>query len=124
MSRFADLADIPPLQIWGEAVAARRIEGRRMTFSVIELAPGAAVPVHEHPAEQIGICVQGRLTMTVGDETRTLGPGETWSIPSGVPHAAEAGSEGAVAVEAFSPMRDDWDFLVLAPRPPVWPADG
>ena len=78
--------------------------------------------MHDHPAEQIGICVQGQVTFTVGAETRTLGPDGTWCIPSGAPHGAMAGPDGAVAIEVFSPIRDDWDFPVLEPQPPLWPA--
>jgi len=54
--------------------------------------------------------------------TRTFGPGGTWRIPSNVPHEVRVGPEGAIAIDVFSPIRDDWDFPMLAPRPTVWPA--
>jgi quercetin dioxygenase-like cupin family protein len=40
-----------------------------------------------------------------------LGPGDTWRIPGGVPHEVTAGPEGALAVECFTPARDDWAAL-------------
>jgi quercetin dioxygenase-like cupin family protein len=123
MSRLVDLAAIPPLEMRPGSVIARRIEGERITMAVFELQPGAVVPEHEHPAEQMGLCLRGSLTFTVGDERRTLSAGGTWNIPSGVPHRAEAGPVGAVAVEVFSPIRDDWDVPVLVPRTPVWPTE-
>jgi quercetin dioxygenase-like cupin family protein len=61
------------------------------------------------------------MTFTIGDETRTLGPGGTWNIPSMVPHRAVAGPEGAIALDAFAPIRADWAFEELAPRTPRWP---
>jgi quercetin dioxygenase-like cupin family protein len=124
MSRLVDLADIAPLEMRPGLVIARRIEGERITMAVFELQPRAVVPEHEHAAEQMGLCIQGSLTFSVGDETRTMFPGGTWNIPSGVPHRAEAGPDGAVAVEVFSPVRDDWDFPTLPPQPPRWPGEG
>jgi quercetin dioxygenase-like cupin family protein len=124
LSRLIDLADMPPLEMRPGSVIARRMEGQRITMAVFELQPGAVVPEHEHPAEQIGLCIRGSITFTIGDETRTLGPGGTWNVPSGVPHRAEAGPAGAVAVEAFSPIRDDWDVPSLGVRAPSWPAEG
>ena len=75
---------------------ARKVEGERITLAVVELAPGSTIPEHRHVAEQVGICVSGQLTFTIGDETRTLGPGGTWCVPSGVAHHIEAGPGGAV----------------------------
>ncbi len=124
MHRLVDLASIPPLEMRPGLVHARRIEGERITMAVFELQPGAVVPEHEHPAEQMGLCIAGQLTFSVGDETRALGPGGTWSIPSGVPHRAEAGPQGAVAVEVFSPIRDDWDAPLLPLQRPLWPGEG
>jgi quercetin dioxygenase-like cupin family protein len=117
MSRLVDLDAIPPIEIWGDLVRARRVEGERLTLVVVELGPGAVVPLHNHPAEQIGVCARGTMTFTVGDETRSFGPGGTWRIPSGVQHEVLVGPDGAVVVEAFSPIRDDWDFPTLAPQP-------
>jgi quercetin dioxygenase-like cupin family protein len=124
MSRLADLAAIPPFDVGGGSVRIRRMEGERITVGVFELAPGAVVAEHRHEAEQIGLCIRGQLTFTIADETRTLGPGGTWCIPSGVPHSAVAGPDGAIAIDAFSPIRDDWDVPVLEPRAPLWPTDG
>jgi quercetin dioxygenase-like cupin family protein len=60
----------------------------------------------------------------VGDERRVLGPGGTWRILGGVPHTAEAGPDGAVLIDVFSPIRSDWDALPLLDRAdPVWPRD-
>ena len=123
MGSLVDLEDVAPLDM-RPGVIARRIEGERITMAVFELQPGAVVPEHEHPAEQIGLCLRGSITFTIGEETRVMGPGGTWNIPSGVPHRAEAGPEGAIAVEVFSPIRDDWDVPVLEPRQPRWPAKG
>ncbi len=94
-----------------------------MTVAVIELDPGAEVPEHRHHHEQIGVCVAGSITITLDGVSRTFGPGGTWRILGDRPHVAVAGPEGAVAIEAFSPPRDDWDRPLLQPRATVWPTD-
>jgi quercetin dioxygenase-like cupin family protein len=121
MSDLVDLADLPFLEIWGEQVRARRLEGERITLAVVELAPGAVVPEHRHAQEQLGICVKGSVRFRIGEEVRDLGPGGTWRIASGVPHEVVAGPEGSVAIDVFSPTRDDWDFPMLEPEAPRWP---
>jgi unsaturated pyranuronate lyase len=124
MSDLVDLADLPFLAVWGEQVRARRLEGERITLAVVELAPGALVPEHRHPQEQMGICISGSVTFRVGDrdrEIRELGPGGTWRVAPDRPHEVVAGPEGAVVIDVFAPTRSDWDFPLLAPTQPIWP---
>lgn len=123
MSNLKDLADLPLLEVWGEAVRARRLEGERISLAVVELAPNAVVPEHHHPAEQLGLCITGSIRFRVADEIRDLGPGGTWRITSEVPHEVVAGPDGAVVLDVFTPIRSDWDELpVVDPSPsPRWP---
>ena len=114
---------MPVIDVWGEAVRARRIEGERITLALIELAPGSTVPGHRHENEQLGMVITGSVTFTVGDETRQLGPGGTWRIPSDTPHQVSVGPDGAVVIDIFAPIRADWDALPSQPpSPPIWPA--
>ncbi len=124
MSNLVDISTVPPIDVWGEVVRARRIEGERITFAVVELAPDSIVPEHRHENEQLGMVITGRVRFTIDGETRELGPGGTWRILSGRPHELVTGPAGAVVIDVFTPTRRDWDrFEPLAPRPPVWPAD-
>ena len=88
---------------------------------MVELDPDAVVPEHAHDNEQLGVLVAGSMRFRVGDETRDLGPGGTWRIPSHTPHEVSAGPDGAVAVESFVPARGDWDALGRRSAPPRWP---
>jgi quercetin dioxygenase-like cupin family protein len=81
--------------------------GDATLLTEFRLEAGAVLPVHDHPHEQTGYLVAGRLRLTVRDETRDMSPGDSWSIPGGVPHGGEA-LEHAVAVEVFSPVREDY----------------
>jgi quercetin dioxygenase-like cupin family protein len=121
MSAFDDLAAVRPLRIW-DGVAARDVHGRQATMAVVELDPDALVPEHHHLSEQLGLVIGGTVTFRVGDETKELGPGSTWSIPSDVPHEVRAGPDGAVVIDVFAPPRDDWgDVQRDEPRTPQWP---
>jgi quercetin dioxygenase-like cupin family protein len=119
---LVDMADVAALDVWGAQVSARVITGANASLALIELEPGAVVPGHEHPNEQLGMCITGSIEFTVDGERRVLGPGGTWRIPSGRPHDAVAGPDGAVVIDIFSPIRADWGDLPRSePRAPRWP---
>ena len=120
MSAFASVRSLVPLQIWN-GIAGRVVDGERATLAVIELDPGATASPHRHGNEQLGVLIEGSLTFRIGEETRGLGPGDTWSIPPDVEHEVTAGPEGAALVEVFVPSREDWAGLATLERPPRWP---
>jgi quercetin dioxygenase-like cupin family protein len=118
---FDDLRGLPLIQVW-DTVAARAVHGERQSLAVVELDPNAVVPEHRHENEQLGLVLTGSLEFRIGEEKRTLGPGETWTIPSDVPHEVVAGPEGAVVIDVFAPVREDWHSLEIAEaREPRWP---
>jgi quercetin dioxygenase-like cupin family protein len=123
MSNLKNLADFPLLEIWGDAVRARRVEGERITLAIVELAPNAVVPEHRHAAEQLGMVLRGQMHFTVDGETRDLGPGGTWRILGDRPHDVVAGPEGAVVIDVFTPIRADWEDRAIVDLPPAprWP---
>jgi quercetin dioxygenase-like cupin family protein len=121
LSSFDDLQGLPVIQVW-DTVVARAVHGERQSLAVVELEANAIVPEHRHENEQLGMVIDGTLTFRIGDKTRELGPGETWSIPSNVPHEVTAGPEGAVVIDVFAPVRADWEELEKSePRRPRWP---
>ncbi len=81
--------------------------GDATLMTEFRLAAAAVLPVHDHPQEQTGYLVSGALRLTIGGETRDLLPGASWFIPGGTPHGAIA-LEDSVAVEVFSPVREDY----------------
>jgi quercetin dioxygenase-like cupin family protein len=121
MDAFRDLGWAAPQRIW-DGVLGRSMHGERVTFSLVELDPGVVVPEHSHENEQLGMVLSGSLTFTIGGETREVGPGQAWCITGHVPHSVVSGPDGAVLVEVFSPVRDDWGALeTLEPRTSRWP---
>ena len=125
MRNLVDITDAPLIEVWGDAVRARRVQGERITLAVVELGPNAVVPEHRHVAEQMGIVIEGLMYFTVDGETRILGPGGTWRITSDRPHNVNAGPDGAVVIDVFTPVRADWDALpVVEGAIARWPTSG
>jgi len=118
---FDDLSSLDLQRIW-DGVHARVVHGDQITLGVIELDPDSVVPEHRHENEQLGICLTGSLLFRVGDESRQLAAGGTWSIPANVPHEVHVGPEGAVVIDVFVPPRGDWRAApVVESRGPRWP---
>lgn len=118
---FESIADLPPYVVF-KGITARAVRGDRMTFAVVDLEPGAALPEHHHENEQMGLVISGTITMRIGSDKRELHAGDTYVIPSDVPHDALTGPEGATVVDVFAPVRADWEQLPrLDPSPGSWP---
>lgn len=81
--------------------------GDKTLLCEFRLDKGAELPRHSHPHEQSGYLVSGALRLTVGDEAYDVRPGDSWTIPGDVEHGADV-IEDAVAVEVFSPVREDY----------------
>jgi len=107
MNYFWNPENIAP-RVLAPGVTAKIASGERMMFSLVTLAPGAVVPTHSHPHEQMGMMVSGTLELTIEGETRALSGNGMYFVPGGVPHAAKGGPGGAVALEAFSPPREEF----------------
>lgn len=69
------------------------------------LPNGAVIERHHHPQEQFGLVIKGGFRVELGDETFTIGAGDSYWIPSDVPHRFTAIGE-TEAVDVFSPIRD------------------
>jgi quercetin dioxygenase-like cupin family protein len=83
------------------------IHGEVMTVARLEMSKGCVVPEHSHHNEQISMVEKGRVKFTVNGQEVILAAGEVLHILPNLTHSAEA-LEDAVAVELFSPRREDW----------------
>jgi quercetin dioxygenase-like cupin family protein len=121
VSTFESIGDLRPYVVF-KGITARAVRGDRMTFAVVDLEPGAALPEHHHENEQLGLVIAGSITMRIGPDKRELRAGDTYVIRSDVPHDAVAGSDGVTVVDVFAPIRADWEKLArLDPAPGLWP---
>lgn len=93
-----------------EGVLLRSAHLSKLTVTFVELAPGAKVPLHSHPHEQISFIVTGKLKLTVNGVDYELCPSEALTIPAYAPHSAEVIEGPVFAVDSFSPKREDYVF--------------
>ena len=73
----------------------------------VRLEKGAIIPEHNHPQEQTGYLISGKLRFFSGEDEAIALPGDSWTFASSVMHGAEA-LEDTVVIEVFSPVRHDY----------------
>ena len=81
--------------------------GEKTLMAEFLLKKGSALPLHSHPHEQTGYLIKGHIRVTIGSQTTDCMPGDSWCILGGVDHKAEI-LEDSVAIEVFSPVREDY----------------
>lgn len=108
---FINVEDFEPV----EPVPGCRMRtpyGENLMLSYLEMDEGAEIPTHNHPHEQGGILLKGRMQLTIGDETQVVEAGSLYLIPPNVPHRAVAVDGPATVLDVFTPIREDYAELV------------
>ena len=81
--------------------------GQLTLTTEFRLLKDAILPEHVHPNEQTGYLISGMIRLYIDGVARELTPSDSWSIPGNVSHRAEI-LEDSVAIEVFSPVREDY----------------
>ena len=89
------------------------IDGGSMTLTRYSFKAGGLFPHHVHDQEQITMVIAGRLTFVAEGVDHVLDQGSVIVIPSGLPHSAEAGPDGAEVVSVVSPARTEGRSLTM-----------
>jgi len=85
--------------------------GSEANVQQFTIEPGATVPEHDHPHEQVGYVIEGALEFTVDGETHRAETGDSFVIPGGEPHSAEnAADVPVVGFDVFAPPRENPDW--------------
>jgi quercetin dioxygenase-like cupin family protein len=109
MTYFFDPAGRTPKELL-PGVTTRTFWGDRILLSSVDLAPGAVIPPHSHPHEQVGMLLRGEMQVTIAGETRTVKPGDIYIAPGGIEHSVVVGEAASQAIEAFSPVREEYKY--------------
>jgi quercetin dioxygenase-like cupin family protein len=78
-----------------------------MTVAYWDIKAGATIPPHQHVHEMIVKVIEGKLQLTIGEETKILEPGSAAIIPSNVLHTAK-GITACKVIDVFYPVRSDY----------------
>ena len=104
---FFDQSEAEAIEL-APGVTCRPIWGERIMMGLIDIAPGAEIPDHTHPHEQCGRVLSGAFHLTIDGETRLVREGDHYVIPPGVPHSATGTASASLALDIWSPIREDY----------------
>jgi quercetin dioxygenase-like cupin family protein len=100
-SRVPPFSPAPGIQI-------QPVIGESLMTCWIAMEPGAIVAEHSHANEQLGVVVEGSVSITAAGETREMVVGDAYVMPSDLAHSAVAGEDGVLLVETFVPIREEY----------------
>jgi quercetin dioxygenase-like cupin family protein len=87
-----------------KAVKSDLWAGERLFLGLNCFEPGQAQKVHAHAgADKFYYVCSGRARLTVGEETREVGPGDIVWAPAGVPHGVETALERTILLVGIAP---------------------
>jgi len=102
--RFDDVRSF----VLAPGVHGRPLFGDGAMLNLIEFEAGSEVPLHSHEHEQLGIVLRGMQALVVDGIAHELGPMEGYVLPGHVEHSAYCGPEGALVLDIFRPVREDY----------------
>lgn len=96
-----------PLEDLNPLLQRQFVVGQEIMLARVLLKKGCIVPEHSHHNEQLTYILEGALKFWIDGQEIVVHAGETLSIPSHMPHKAEA-MEDTVDLDVFAPPRADW----------------
>ncbi len=109
---YFELEDVKPMAL-SHGTTLQIVSGEKAMLSFVTLEPGANVPLHSHPHEQLGTMLEGEIVLYMGgmdeEHGRVIKAGTAYVIPGGVLHGARNfANEKALAIDIFAPLREDY----------------
>ena len=89
-------------------VSARVFPGVNAMLSVVTLEPHSTSPVHSHPNEQWGVCLEGGWIRIQDGVEHHVKAGEFWQTPPNVPHGGRTLESRCVVLDIFAPPREEY----------------
>lgn len=107
MEHYSKVSDSGYIQAAPGIKRKTLIYGEKTLMTEFVMGKDVDLPMHSHPEEQTGYLVSGHMALTIDGTVYDIRPGDSWLIPGGVVHGAKI-LEDSVAVEVFSPVREDY----------------
>lgn len=76
-----------------------------------DMIDGSIVDWHEHPSEQFGYVIKGKLEILLGDEAYEVLAGDCYFVPPNVRHKFIACGQ-TEAIDVFNPIKPDIPEIV------------
>lgn len=100
-------SEVPPFSP-APGIQIQPVIGEALMTCWIAMEPGAVVAEHSHANEQLGVVVEGSVSITAAGETREMVVGDAYVVPSDLAHSGVAGADGVLLVETFVPVREEY----------------
>jgi quercetin dioxygenase-like cupin family protein len=81
---FLDLDQLPFVGMSHEFLGEK--QGPPFSAYLVNAKPGQGPPLHTHPYVEVAFTIEGRASITVGNETREVQSGGIVVIPANTPH--------------------------------------
>ena len=81
--------------------------GRKSMITKMNYKTGDNVPFHNHPNEQAGYVISGKMRIRFADNDQILTAGDSYVIPENEDHSIEVIEAGEV-IDVFTPPRKDY----------------
>jgi quercetin dioxygenase-like cupin family protein len=107
MTMFFDVDKLQSKQIM-EGAKIRVAYGEKVMMSYVNIEPNTTIAEHSHPHEQMGMFLEGEAEFTIGDEKKMIKPGMAYLIPSNVKHKVVTSDKPVLALDIFSPPREEY----------------
>lgn len=103
----AMLTTFPIVQL--DAHASRQVLADSPALMVVAFTftAGGVGKLHSHPHVQSTYVQSGQFVFTVGGVDTTVGPGDSFVIPSNADHGCRCIADGQL-IDTFTPRRDDF----------------
>ncbi len=81
---FLNLEQLPFVGMSYEFLGEK--QGAPFSAYIVNAKPGQGPPLHTHPYVEVAFTIEGRASITVGNETREVQSGGIVVIPANTPH--------------------------------------
>ncbi|NOY36913.1 MAG: cupin domain-containing protein [Chlorobi bacterium] len=81
--------------------------GQKSMITKMNYKKGDKVPFHNHPNEQAGYVISGKIRIQFAGNDQVLTAGDSYVIPENEDHSIEVIEAGEV-IDVFTPPREDY----------------
>jgi quercetin dioxygenase-like cupin family protein len=107
-SNFHNLRERGIVRRLAPGITARIFPGVNVMLSVVTIEPHSSSPVHSHPNEQWGVCLEGEWIRIQDGQEHRVKAGDFWQTPPNVPHGGRTLGVRCVVLDIFAPPREEY----------------
>ena len=107
-SCFHNLHEGGIVRLLAPGITARIFPGVNVMLSVVTIEPRSSSPIHSHPNEQWGVCLEGEWIRIQDGTGHHVRAGDFWQTPPNVPNGGRALDHRSVVLDIFAPPREEY----------------